>query len=143
MIKRPRKTPEAENAPDETRMTADLPTARIEVSHRADAETGEEIMSISLRAHPSMDAAMGLLGPAAMASLFSAAAPQPPSSSEQGGAWAFSPSGGAADPLAMWTNMWGQWATMWAQPFAMFGAFGGAPTMCGPLAPKKPDGETS
>lgn len=129
-----RKTPEAGDRPDDLRMTAELPTARVEISHRNDAATGEEIVAITLRAQPSVDAAMGLLGPAAMASLFSASAPTMPmgflgisESGDQG--WAFS---AGRDPMTVWTHAWSQWAQMWMQPFGIMGA----PTMCGPKTKK-------
>jgi len=121
-------------------MTADLPAARVEISHRSDEATGEEIVAVTLRAQPSVDAALGLLGPAAMASLFSAAAPTmpmgflgAPGSEDQG--WAFS---GGRDPMTVWMNAWSQWAQMWMQPFGLMGGMMGAPTMTG-QARRKPD----
>lgn len=125
------RTPAAQGAPEETRMTADLPHARVEIAHRADAETGEEILTVSLRAQPSIDAALGLFGPAAMASLMSAGAPALPAfgAREAPGGWAFS---AGADPMTAWGAMWSQWLTLWMRPMALFG---GAPTICAPFGP--------
>ncbi|MEM6491542.1 MAG: hypothetical protein AAF684_06550 [Pseudomonadota bacterium] len=120
-------TPKPANdaAPDEVRMAADLPNARIEITHRADPAEGEEVITMTLRAQPSLDAAVGLFGPAATAAMLSLGAPVTP----RGDSDPF-----AIDPMRMWTDAWTQWMSVWTAPFAAFAA----PTLCGPTGPRAP-----
>lgn len=48
---------------DDTRAVAKLPHLEVEVRHRRVAEEGAEYLSVSLRAAPDLDAALGWLDP--------------------------------------------------------------------------------
>lgn len=115
-------------------MTAELPTARVEIAHRADPQAGEEVITMTLRAQPSLDAASMLFGPAAAGALLSLGAPMTGAggaSPDTGG-----PAAAFGDPMKMWTDAWMQWMAMWTAPLTAFGA----PTLCGtprPAASKK------
>ena len=73
---------------DETRAVARLPHLDIEIRHRKVPEEGEELLSVTLRGKPDLDAAAAMLDPFRLFSVWAAFNPwllmfQPPQGAER------------------------------------------------------------
>lgn len=101
---------------DETRVTGELPNMRIEITHRADADAGAEVMTINLTATPDFRSALPLAGGLASLPL----------------------AGGLMTPLPMmlaaWQTVMAPWAALWgAHPPQLSG--GNSPQLSGGNSP--------